>query len=235
MGALVDLEALAGARLETTPYEWAYLPRALHRAAADELRATFPERGFWRLRDHDGEKSMDYRLRALVPLGAERAVDAGSLAPVWRRFAAELLSPAYREASEQGLGRSLDGAPLEVSAWRWGPDSELGPHADIPRKLASQVFYFNEAWDPGWGGCLRILGSKDVEDTVAELPPALGSASIIVRSDSSWHAVPRVRGGAAEPRLSVVATWQHPGTGSPFWTVERDGSVRCHARGSAPA
>ena len=69
---------------------------------------------------------------------------------------------------------------------------------------------------------------------MAELPPALGSASIVVRSDSSWHAVPRVRSAAREERLSVIATWQHPGTESPFWTVEPDGSVRCHARGSEP-
>lgn len=235
MDELVDLDALASARLETAPFEWAFIQRALRPAAAAQLRATFPEHGFWHLRRNDGEKDMDYRIRALVPLGTERVVDAGGLAPVWRRFAAELLSPAYRAASERALGRSLAGAPLEISAWRWGPGAELGAHADIPRKIASQVFYFNDGWDPAWGGTLRILGSKDVADTVAELPPTLGSASIIVRSDSSWHAVPRVRGDAAEPRLSVIATWQQPGSESPFWTVERDGSVRCHARGSAPA
>lgn len=232
--ALVDLDTLASTRLATEPYRWGYLPHAIPIAHADALRITFPSTGFWRLRDHDGEKDMNFRLRALVPLGHRSAADPGSLHPLWLRLVDELLSPAYRHACEMALGLSLDGASLEVSAWRWGRDAELGAHADIPRKIMSQVFYFNDEWDPAWGGCLRILGSKEMDDRVAELPPALGSASIIARSDMSWHAVPRVRAEAAGDRLSVVATWQHPGTDSPFWTTEADGTVRSHARGSEP-
>jgi hypothetical protein len=178
---------------------------------------------------------MRFLIRPLVPLGTERPVLAESLDPAWLAFVDELLSPAYRESSERALGLSLDGAPLEVSAWRWGPDAELGPHLDIPRKIASQVFYFNDEWDPAWGGCLRILRSADEDDAFAELPPALGSASLIVRSERSWHSVPRVRREAAEDRLSVVATWQHPGTDSPFWTIDDDGSVRCHTDGARRA
>lgn len=221
--------------LHEEPYRWGYLRDAIAPRQAAELRRTFPRTGFWDLRRHDGEKYMRFLIRPLVPLGAERAVLAGSLAPEWRELADGFLAPAYRESCERALGSSLEGASLEVSAWRWGPDAELGAHLDIPRKIASQVLYFNDTWDPAWGGCLRILRSADEEDVVAELPPALGSASLIVRSDSSWHAVPRVRREAAGERLSVVVTWQHPGTESPFWTIEDDGSVRCHTTGSRPA
>jgi SM-20-related protein len=216
------------------PYRWGYLEQAIAPARAAELRRTFPRDGYWDLRKHDGEKYMRFLVRPLVPLGAGRPVLSGSLEPPWRELADELLSRSYRERCERALGASLDGGQLEVSVWRWGPDAELGPHLDIPRKIASQVAYFNDDWDPAWGGCLRILRSDDEEDVAAELPPALGSASLIVRSESSWHAVPRVTREAASERLSVVATWQHPGTESPFWTVEDDGGVRCHATGSRP-
>jgi hypothetical protein len=221
--------------LHEDPYRWAYREDAIAPARAAELLRTFPRDGYWELENHDGEKYMRFQIRPLVPLGAGRLVLGDSLAPVWREFVEELLAPSYREGFERALGRSLDGAELELSAWRWGPDAELGPHLDIPRKIASQVFYFNDSWDPAWGGCLRILRSDDEEDLVAELPPALGSASVIVRSESSWHAVPRVTRAAAAERLSVVATWQQPGTTSPFWTVEPDGGVRCHAKGSRPS
>jgi hypothetical protein len=30
--------------------------------------------------------------------------------------------------------------------------------------------------------------------------------------------------------LSVVATWQHPGSESLFWTVDPDGCVHCYTR-----
>jgi hypothetical protein len=230
----LDLEALRGIRLADPPHRWGYLPHALTPEAAGELRRTFPSTGFWRLRHHDGEKAMDFRLRCLVPLGGTRAVHAESLPPPWRSLVDELLSDDYRGAFAAVLGHSLDDHLLEVSAWRWGSNAFLDPHVDIPRKLASQVFYFNHAWDAAWGGCLNILRSDEPDAVEATLPPALGSASIVVRSDSSWHAVPRVRSAAREERLSVIATWQHPGTESPFWTVEPDGSVRCHARGSEP-
>ena len=230
----LDLDALRRARLGEPPHRWGYLPRALAPEAAASLQDTFPTSGFWRLQQHDGEKAMRFRLRCLVPLGGDRAAQPESLSPAWMALVEELLSAAYRDAFAEALGQSLDAHLLELSAWRWGPAAHLGPHVDIPRKLASEVFYFNDGWDPAWGGCLQILDSEDSGDVTEELPPTLGSASILVRSDSSWHSVSPVQAGAAEERLSVVATWQHPGTESPFWTVEPDGTVRCHARGSEP-
>jgi SM-20-related protein len=221
--------------LREDPYRWSYQEDVLAPARAAELRRSFPDDGYWELENHDGEKYMRFLIRPLVPLGLGRPVLADSLAPAWREFVEELLAPSYREGFSRVLGRSLDGAELEVSAWRWGPDAELGPHLDIPRKIASQVFYFNDTWDPAWGGCLLILRSANEQDVYAEIPPDLGSASLIVRSETSWHAVPRVRTEATAQRLSVIATWQHTGTESPFWTVERDRSVRCHATGSTPA
>jgi SM-20-related protein len=230
----LDLRALREAQLGDPPHRWGYIARALEQTAAGELRETFPTAGFWRLDHHDGEKAMSFRLRCVVPLGGDRPVDPESLSPAWLALVDELLSDAYREAFSEALGQPLDGHLLELSVWRWGPAAHLGPHLDIPRKLASEVFYFNEGWDAAWGGCLHILGSDDPTDVTAELPPALGSASILVRSDSSWHSVPPVQTSAAEERLSLIATWQHPDSESPFWTVERDGTVRCHTRGSQP-
>jgi SM-20-related protein len=233
--SLLDLGALAPDVLHDEPYRWAELRDAIKPQHADALRRTFPETGFWDLRKHDGEKYMRFLVRPLVPLGAGGPVLAESLEPPWQALLAELLAPTYRESCERAFGRSLNGAELDITAWRWGPEAELGPHVDLPRKIASQVFYFNDTWDPTWGGCLLILRSANEHDVYAEIPPDLGSASLIVRSETSWHSVPRVRTEATAQRLSVIATWQHPGTESPFWTVESDGSVRCHASGSAPA
>ena len=230
--AAVDLGALAAARLETAPFRWGFLPEAIAPARAEALRATFPQRGFWRLRREGDENPMDFRIRPLVVLGSRQVAEPDGLSPEWLRLAEELLDPAYRDATAAAIGTDLDDALLEVTAWRWGADAHLGVHPDIPRKIASQVFYFNDTWDCAWGGCLRILASEDPADVVAELPPTLGSASLIVRSDDSWHAVPEVRRDTGE-RLSVVATWQHAGTGSPFWTVQDDGAVVCHARGAS--
>ena len=144
---MLDLEGLRRVRLGDAPHRWAYIPAAISPEAAAELRASFPATGFWRLRQHDGEKAMDFRLRCVVPLGGTEPVEPESLPGQWATLAGELLSDEYRDAFGAALGVSLQDHLLEVSAWRWGADAFLDPHVDIPRKLASQVFYFNEGWD----------------------------------------------------------------------------------------
>ena len=117
----LDLDALSRVRLGDPPHRWGYLERALAPAAAAEPRATFPSSRFWRFCRHDGEKDMSFRLRCLVPLGGDRAVEAESLSPAWMALVNELMSAAYRDAFADALGQSLDGHAVEVSAWRWVP------------------------------------------------------------------------------------------------------------------
>jgi hypothetical protein len=76
------------------------------------------------------------------------------------------------------------------------------------------------------GGCLQILRSHDPRDVVAELPPKLGTASVLVRSERSWHAVSPVTRGARSPRRSLAVTWFRAGAVSPAWRLHGDGTVR---------
>ena len=230
--SILSLDALGPDAMRDEPYAWGYVPQAIEHASAEELRRTFPTDGFWEVAKHDGEKLMRFQIRPLVPMGVARLVMGESLPPVWHQLVDELLAPAYREACERAMGCALQDAELDISIWRWGPQAHLDPHPDLPRKIASQVFYFNEAWDTSWGGSLNILNSPDPEDIVAELPPTLGSASLLVRSDTSWHAVAPVTAEAPAERLNVIATWQYPGTESPYFSLEADGTVRCHTRGN---
>lgn len=116
---------------------------------------------------------------------------------------------------------------MEASVWRWGPGAQLGPHLDLPSKMVTQVFYFTVGWDAAWGGCLRVLRSHDPGSTVEELVPRLGSSSVIVRSDRSWHSVSPVTTATAIPRLSLIVTWFVPGSTSPVWEVGADGELGC--------
>jgi hypothetical protein len=108
--------------------------------------------------------------------------------------------------------------------WRWPNSAHLGPHLDMRQKIATHIFYLNAGWNTWWGGCLRILNSKDEEDVVAEIPPRIGNASILVRSDRSWHTVTPVT-AAPVPRRSLIVTWFHPGSESNTWYEDEDGNV----------
>ena len=222
---MIDFGALASTPLQQSPYEWALTEQALDPARASALIDTFPTRDFWQIAGHDGEKSYTYDARPLVIAGADRGPRLSPLPDAWQEAVDDLLSPRYREAFGQALGRSLDGAVMEANVWRWPNAAHLGPHLDMRQKLATHIFYLNAGWNSWWGGCLRILNSKDEEDVVAEIPPRLGNASLLVRSDRSWHTVTPVT-AAPVPRRSLIVTWFQPGSESNTWYEDEDGNVR---------
>ena len=117
------------------------------------------------------------------------------LSDAWRRLARDLLSPAYRRTMSRFLGRDLTTAPMEAYVCHFGPGAWLGPHVDLKEKIMTHVFYFNAAWDPKDGGCLNILRSSDMADSIAEITPIIGNSSVLVRAQNSWHSVSRVVDG----------------------------------------
>jgi Rps23 Pro-64 3,4-dihydroxylase Tpa1-like proline 4-hydroxylase len=225
---VIDFDALASTHMHEAPYEWGLSQQALDPARAPALIDTFPSEDFWRIAGHDGEKSYTYSARPVVILGADRAANLSRLSDPWQELVADLLSPRYRESLGLAIGRPLDEALMEAAIWRWGHDAHLGPHLDMREKLVTQVFYLNAGWNPWWGGCLRILNSQDESDLAAEIEPILGNASILVRSDRSWHAVSAVA-GTPVPRRSLIVTWLRPGNTSPTWYEDEDGTVRTFA------
>jgi SM-20-related protein len=225
---MIDFDALAATPLQQEPYEWALVDGAFDRERAPALIDTFPTQDFWLIAGHDGEKSYTYDARPLVICGADRPVDLSPLSDPWAEVVDDLLSPRYREALAAAAGRSLDGALMEANLWSWPNRAHLGAHLDMKEKLLTQVFYLNGGWSPGWGGCLRILRSKDEADLFSEIPPVLGNASILVRSDRSWHQVSPVA-AAPVPRRSLIVTWFHPGSRSPTWYEDADGRVQTFA------
>jgi GT2 family glycosyltransferase/glycosyltransferase involved in cell wall biosynthesis len=221
------MRALRSARLRSVPFQWALIERALAPDHAARLRATFPTQGFWLIDDHDGEKSYAYAARPLVTLGARAPVAAPDLDIAWRQLAEELVGDDYRAGLGELIGRSLDGAVMEASIWRWGAGHHLGPHRDMDEKIVTQVFYFADEWREEWGGTLQVLRSKDEHDLFFDVMPDNGSSSILVRSENSWHAVSRIAESAPAPRRSLIVTWFQPHATSPVWAVDRDGAVRC--------
>jgi SM-20-related protein len=229
---VLNLDALANTPLRSDPFEWSLTEDAVDRRDAERLATGFPDEDFWELSDSDGEKSWSYAARPLITLGADHIADLAPLDDSWNEIAHDLLSADYRDALAKHIGRSMDGALFEASIWRWGGGGYLGPHLDLPSKLATQVYYLNDpAWDPDWGGCLRILDSRDENDMAAELPPVIGTASTLVRSDNSWHSVTAIRDDAPAPRRNLIVTWFHPGSTSPVWAVDESGEISCPAGG----
>lgn len=197
------------------PYRWARVSELFIASVAADLAVTFPAQYFREVAGDDGEKSWRYYGRPLVAMDG-RVISAASLSPSWDLLAHDLLSEEYRSAISSVAGVDLGETRVEVNAFRYGPGTWLGPHCDLREKLVTHVLYFNPRWDDP-GGCFQVLGSSSAHDVVATIPPVVGTSSLIVRSDRSWHAVSPVADHYAGSRHSVTVTFYAPGSVSTMW------------------
>jgi len=203
--------------MEVHPFAWKFIDQLFSPADAAALAASFPRDHFKKVTGHDGEKSYAYWSRSLIHMGASTATYAEALSPAWAALAKDLLSPDYRKSLSRLTGRDLASCDLEVNAIHYGPGAWLGPHLDLKEKIATHVLYFNESWNPADGGCIRILNSSNPEDVAAEIPPIVGGSSLLVRSESSWHMVSKVKGDCRLSRRSLNVIFHQAGSASTMW------------------
>ena len=215
--SMMNLADLRNHRLESFPYAWAAVNNLFRAKDAERLAATYPCDHFKLVRRFDAERSYEYEARPLIGMGEQSIAYRDDLSDAWQRLAADLLSPEYRSAMTALTGCDLSQAPLEANVFHYGPGGSMDAHRDLPEKIVTHVLYFNQSWEAGKGGCLRILRSSNPEDMVAEITPLAGNSSIIVRSESSWHAVSRVASGTVGSRRSVTVTFYRPGSVSTMW------------------
>ena len=214
---VIDLARIEGGKLATQPYEWAFIDRLFSPANAAALSASFPRDSYKTVKGYDGEKGYAYEARALIHMGAGAPAHAAGLSAVWRQLAEDLLAPGYRAALARLLQRDLGSLPMEVNVFRYPPRAWLGPHVDLRDKLITHVFYFNDVWQEGQGGCLNVLRSADMADAAATVTPLVGHSALLVRSEHSWHAVSPVVADCSQSRLSMTVTFYRPGSVSTLW------------------
>jgi Polysaccharide pyruvyl transferase/2OG-Fe(II) oxygenase superfamily len=214
---IINLKAVRNHRLEVVPYRWAVIDNLFDPDGARELADSYPCDHFKLVAGNDGEKAFEYEVRSLIGMGADTVAYPDDLSAAWRALAADLLSPDYRTAMSVLTGYDLSESPLEVNVFHYGPGCSLGAHKDLPDKIVTHVLYFNRTWNRSDGGCLCILGSKNLTDLVTEVLPVIGNSAVIVRSEESWHAVSRVVDGSVLSRRSVTVTFYRPGAISTMW------------------
>ncbi len=214
---MINFSRIEQRKLETAPYEWAFVSGLFAEADATALMAAFPRDHFKTIKGDDGEKGYEYEARSLVSMSAETPTHVDGLSPAWRRLADDLLSASYRIAVTKLVKQDLSSMPMEVNVFHYGPGAWLGPHVDLKDKLFSHIFYFNEAWQANEGGSLTILRSKNMSDPVASVLPVIGNSVVLVRSNQSWHAVPPVARHCKQSRRSLAVTFYRPGSISTMW------------------
>jgi SM-20-related protein len=218
---MIDVVALRSTAMCTEPFRWAHIPSLFASDSIRNLTMEYPTQGFKTMVGHDAEKTWQYEVCSVVPMGGSGPTPGRYLTSVWADFARALVSDAYRSAISSVTGIDVTEAPVEVNAFHYPAGSWLGPHCDLPTKRITHVFYFNDNWNDADGGALLILRSSDINDVHTTVSPSSGSSALFVRSENSWHAVQPVASRAVRSRRSVVVTFYTPGAPSTMWPEDQ--------------
>ena len=126
-----------------------------------------------------------------------------SFGPAFKAFVGELESAALRDIFAVKFGLDLTGRPTMITVRGQARASDGRIHADAASKLITVLVYMNEAWEAP-GGRLRVLRSPhDLDDAVAEVPPAAGTLLAFRVTPHSWHG----HAPASGPRRVVQLNW----------------------------
>jgi hypothetical protein len=184
--ALLDLSAFRAAPLTRDPFDYLILPGFLRPEHLGAINAAFPHI------DDPGS----------FPLGGLR------YGPAFAGLIEELRGDAVRSAFEEKFGLSLRGRPVMITVRGRCGDRDGSIHTDAVTKLITVLLYLNPKWEAP-GGRLRLLRSgDDLEDVIAEVPPAEGTLLTFRRSDNSWHGHQRYVGERRVIQLNwVTSAW----------------------------
>jgi SM-20-related protein len=194
---------LRGAALVEDPWRYAYIENTLPLAVARNVGASFPRVDLNRQEEIRDDKSYRFGTRKLYGDGAD-PIDGVE----WAAVVEALTSQQYRSAMSALSSIPLMDAALEINVWEYENGDWLAPHVDKPGKVVTQIFYFTDGWQEGHGGRLMILASEDEQRVSATIPPTMGASAVLIRSESSWHAVEAPVIGAPVRRSITATFWR---------------------------
>jgi hypothetical protein len=174
----LDEAAIAAAELNTSPYEYAFVPSAIPNRFLDEVLAdapVIPDRGSYGLPDLKRGPKFDGVIK-------------------------ELLSDRFRRLVGKKFDMDLSNNPpvILMMGNTSGKYNEGYAHPDSKHKIVTVIVGFTREW-PFERGRLRVLNSADRNDYAFEFAPEFGCMLMFRVSDKSWHGFLPQKG----PRMSL--------------------------------
>jgi SM-20-related protein len=179
--ALLNLDKLRSAKIETQPYLYTIIPAFIGAETVRKINASYPKI----------EKGGSYPVESLDQTMAIKDVIA------------ELDGPAFEALVAEKFDVALSGKPKMYSLRGYTRAKDGQIHTDSKDKIITVLLYLNDNWQQP-GGRLRILkDGTNVDNFVAEVPPDNGTLLIFKRADNSWHGHHPFEG----PRRSLQMNW----------------------------
>ena len=163
--AMLDLEALERAPLQSDPCDFVVVPEFLRPEALEAVNRDYPD------------------IRQPGNFEPEKL----AYGPAFEALLRELHDPSLRQCMTRKFGVDLDPFPLQMTIRRFSEASDGNIHNDSSGKIVTALIYFNPTWELE-GGRLRLLRSpRDMESHLAEVVPERGTLIAFRRSETSFH------------------------------------------------
>ena len=186
---IINLEQIKKAKLNQHPYTYGKIPSVFYEGKYQQLCVEYPTEDFVHCQTLNQEKTYSMYMKQLFNNSYDVPLNSQDLSDNWQNMLKDLLSENYIKTLSQHVKQDLRKCRIEINCWQYLNGCWLSPHTDKIEKVVSQLFYFNENWDPKWGGAIRVLNSDDNEDFYEEILPHIDTSIILVRSEHSWHSV----------------------------------------------
>jgi hypothetical protein len=179
---LLELAALHDVVVNQQPFPYFVLEQSLVADKVDAIMRDFPA----------------------INEGGSFTLDGLATGPAFDALIEELNGPEFRQLISEKLGLDLSVLPMIVTLRGYSREKDGRVHTDSKSKIATILIYFNEPWTAE-GGKLRILGSDDMQDTVAEVIPNAGTMLAFKVTDDCWHGHPPFEGSRRSIQINFVA------------------------------
>lgn len=179
---MLDLDLLSRATVSTEPFPYMAVSGLLNAESLDRISRDFPnidQPGIFALSDLDC---------------------SGAFADLIE----EIRGSDLEKVIEQKFNVDLSDKPLMITVRGRCQKKDGRIHTDSKDKIVTCLLYLNDRnWQAG-GGRLRLLRSgRDLNSTIAEVPPEGGNFVAFRRTDNSWHGHEPFEG----PRRYVMFNW----------------------------
>ncbi|MDR3448929.1 MAG: 2OG-Fe(II) oxygenase [Alphaproteobacteria bacterium] len=180
--ALLNLDALKAAPVTTEPFPYMAASNAVESGALRAISADFPPI------DKPG----------VFPLSE---IDYGG---AFAQLIEDVQGADLEVLLEEKFGMSLSDKPLMITVRGMCQKKDGRIHTDSKDKILTCLLYLNDAGWSAEGGRLRLLrDGRDLDSTIAEIPPDGGNFVAFKRTDHSWHGHAPFEG----PRRYIMFNW----------------------------
>jgi SM-20-related protein len=163
--ALLNIDALRAAPLQTDPFDFLVVPGALSAAALARVNADYPA----------------------IDSAANHALENLSYGAAFEALMEELRGPSLATVLGEKFDMELASLPTTVTVRKFCERTDGNIHTDHKSKVLTVLVYFNETWEHQDGQLRMLRAPDDIENYAAQVPPLGGTLLAFRRTNHSWH------------------------------------------------